>query len=64
MPRKQSGHSLYIAGERDRVVTEMKCGLKKGYKVRSDVVTSEVDRRWNNLPKASQDIWRSKAGNK
>ena len=61
MPRKQSGHSLYIAGERGRVMTEMKCNLKKGDKVRDDVA-SEADRRWNNLPKASQDIWKGRAG--
>ncbi len=61
MPRKQTGHTLYLAEQRGHVMAEIKGGLKKGERVRDTAVTSEVKKRWNNLPNASRDIWESRA---
>ena len=61
MPRKTTGYSLYAAQAKDRVETNLKEDLRKGDKVRAADLSSAVERRWNNLPQASRNIWDGRA---
>ena len=61
MPKKSqtggSGYTAYAASSKERVKEMLK---DDGQASNKSAVEDEVQKRWNKLPEASQNIWKNK----
>jgi hypothetical protein len=57
----KAGFNLYTAEIKDRIADELITNLKKGTQLKPRVLTSELGKRWKNLPESTRNIWNAKA---
>lgn len=57
----KAGFNLYTADIKERIADELTTNLKKGKQLQPRVLTSELGRRWKNLPESTRNIWNTKA---